>query len=47
MLLSAGEGDPALASSQVREAMVKIFNILGARNPLSDEYRQKLSTILY
>jgi putative thioredoxin len=47
MLLSAGERDAGLASTKVREAMVKVFNIVGARSPLADEYRQKLSTLLY
>jgi putative thioredoxin len=47
ILLSAAERDPALASSKVREAMVKVFNAIGARSPLADEYREKLSTLLY
>ncbi len=47
LLLSAGQRDPRLASSQVREAMVKIFLIVGVRNPLADEYRAKLTALLY
>jgi putative thioredoxin len=47
MLLAAGERDPALGRSKVREAMVKVFHIVGVRNPLADEYREKLSSLLY
>ena len=47
MLLSAGEMDRKLAAGQVREAMVKIFQIIGVRDPLADEYRAKLSGLLY
>lgn len=46
-LLSAGEVDAKLAASAVREAMVKIFHILGVRSELSDEFRAKLSRMLY
>jgi putative thioredoxin len=47
MLLSAAEGDPKLGSSKVREAMVQIFHIIGDRSPLANDYREKLSTLLY
>jgi putative thioredoxin len=47
MLLSAGELDRKLAGNQVREAMVKIFHIVGVRSELADNYRQKLSALLY
>jgi putative thioredoxin len=47
MLLAAGERDPDLGRSKVREAMVKVFHIVGVRSPLADEYREKLSTMLY
>jgi putative thioredoxin len=47
MLLSGGELDPKLAAGPVREAMVKIFQIVGVRDPLADEYRAKLSGLLY
>jgi putative thioredoxin len=47
LLLSAGEHDRKLAGSQVREAMVKIFHVIGVRSPLADEYREKLSALLY
>ncbi|HYV36105.1 MAG TPA: thioredoxin [Gemmataceae bacterium] len=47
MLLAAAEGDPKLASSAVREAMVKIFQIVGLHSALANDYRNKLSTLLY
>lgn len=46
-LLASGQRDHALASSKVREAMVKIFQIIGVRSALADEYRDKLTTLLY
>lgn len=46
-LLAAGELDAALASGKVREAMVKIFEIVGAGSPLANDYRNKLSLLLY
>ena len=47
MLLAAAERDPKLASAKVREAMVKIFHIIGDRSALANDYREKLSTLLY
>jgi putative thioredoxin len=47
MLLRAGQLDRKLASSKVRETMVKIFHVVGVRSPLADEYRDKLSSLLY
>src|SRR5262249_22764011 len=47
LLLEAGQRDARLASTQVREAMVKIFLIVGVRSPLADGYRDKLSALLY
>ena len=47
LLLKAGEGDQRLATTQVREAMVKIFLIIGVRSELADEYRNKLTALLY
>jgi putative thioredoxin len=46
-LLVAAERDPQLARARVRELMVKIFYVIGARSPLADEYRDKLSRLLY
>jgi putative thioredoxin len=47
MLLEAGEADPALARQEVRAAMVQTFYALGVHHPLADEYRTKLSRLLY
>ena len=47
MLLSAGERDPKLASTRVREAMVQIFYAVGPSDPLADKYRSKLARLLY
>jgi putative thioredoxin len=46
-LLAAAERDRKLAAAKVREVMVKIFHIIGVRSPLADEYREKLSRVLY
>ncbi len=46
-LYQAGLIDNKLASSRVKEAMVKIFAIVGARSELADTYRQKLTSLLY
>ncbi len=46
-LIAAGERDRKLASGPVREAMVKIFQVVGVRSALADEYREKLSGLLY
>jgi putative thioredoxin len=47
MLLSAVERDRQLGAGPVREVMVKIFYAVGVRSPLADEYRQKLTGLLY
>ena len=47
MLLSAAELDPKLASTAVREAMVSVFQIVGPQSALANDYRNKLSTLLY
>lgn len=46
-LIQAGQLDRALARSKVKEAMVKIFHIIGVRSELADEYRDRLTRILY
>jgi len=46
-LLLAGELDRKVASGKVREAMVKIFFIIGVRSDLADTYRDKLTKLLY
>jgi putative thioredoxin len=45
--LAAAERDRALAGSRVKEAMVKVFQVVGVRNELADEYRRKLTRLLY
>jgi putative thioredoxin len=46
-LLSAAERDPKLGASKVREAMVQVFNVIGQRSALADDYRSRLATLLY
>jgi putative thioredoxin len=46
-LLAAAERDQQLARGKVREAMVRIFHVVGVRSELSDEYRDKLTRLLY
>jgi putative thioredoxin len=46
-LLAAAEADPKLAASKVREAMVNVFQVIGVRSAMADEYRDKLAALLY
>jgi putative thioredoxin len=46
-LLSAAERDKKLGSGKVREAMVKVFQLVGVRSELAEEYRDKLRMVLY
>ena len=46
-LLEAGRLDAKLASSRVRESMVKIFFVIGVRSEMADAYRDKLTKLLY
>jgi putative thioredoxin len=46
-LLAAGEADPKLAPGPVREAMVQVFHALGDQHPLANDYRARLSRLLY
>lgn len=46
-LLAAGQHDKKLAGSKVKEAMVKIFHVIGVRSDMADAYRDKLTKILY
>lgn len=46
-LLAAAELDKKLAGGEVRELMLKIFQIIGVRSELADEYRDKLRALLY
>jgi putative thioredoxin len=47
MLLAAAEQDVKLAAGRVREAMVQVFYALGSDHPLANEYRSRLSRLLY
>ena len=47
MLLSAAEREKKLAQNEVRELMVKIFQIIGVRSELADDYRARLQSLLY
>ncbi len=46
-LLAAGENDFKLAGTRVKDSMVKVFQLIGNRSPLADEYRAKLTSLLY
>ena len=46
-LYQAGLQDRKLATAKVREAMVKIFFLIGLRSELADAYRAKLTSMLY
>jgi putative thioredoxin len=46
-LLQAGLLDRKLASTRIRETMVKIFFVIGVRSELADAYRDKLTKLLY
>ncbi|MBY0527666.1 MAG: tetratricopeptide repeat protein [Gemmataceae bacterium] len=46
-LLTAGQNDKKLAGTKVKEAMVRVFHVIGVRSDLADEYRDKLTRILY
>jgi putative thioredoxin len=47
LLLSAAESDRKLGASEVREAMVKIFQVIGSRSEMADQYRDRLTRVLY
>ncbi|HZT79202.1 MAG TPA: thioredoxin [Gemmataceae bacterium] len=47
MLLSAAERDRNLAKKEVREAMLKVFQVVGVRSDLADDYRDRLRQLLY
>jgi putative thioredoxin len=46
-LLAAAEQDRELARGPVKEAMVKIFQAAGPRSALADDYRKRLTRLLY
>ena len=47
LLLSAAERDKQLASAKVREVMVKVFQVIGSRSEMAEQYRDKLRMVLY
>jgi putative thioredoxin len=47
MLYSAAELDRKFAASKVRDTMVKVFQAIGVRSAQADEYRKKLTALLY
>ena len=46
-LIAAAEQDKELAKTKVKEAMVAVFRIIGTRSETADEYRDRLSRLLY
>ncbi len=46
-LLQAGLLDRKLISSRIKETMVKIFFVIGVRSQQADDYRGKLTSLLY
>jgi putative thioredoxin len=46
-LLLAAESSQELAQGEAKELMVDLFHVVGVRSPLADEYRTKLSRLLY
>lgn len=47
ILLSAAELDKNLGKNEVRELMVKIFQIIGVRSEMADDFRARLQSMLY
>src|SRR5262249_45025219 len=46
-LMAAAEQDFKLAPTKIRDAMVKIFYVLGVDHPLANDYRSRLAQLLY
>ena len=46
-LFQAAKSDKALGREKVREVMVCVFQIIGARSDLANAYRDKLASVLY
>lgn len=46
-LLEAARSDRSLAQGKAKELMVEIFHAVGVRSELADEYRSKLTRLLY
>jgi len=47
VLMQVAEDDPKLAPTKIREVMVQIFYVLGPDHPLANDYRARLSRLLY
>jgi putative thioredoxin len=47
VLLQAAGADRKLAEGEAKDLMVEIFHVVGARSPLADDYRAKLTRLLY
>ncbi len=47
LLYAAGLRDKELARKEVREAMVHVFYLVGSRSPLANEYRDKLTDLVF
>jgi putative thioredoxin len=46
-LHAAGQQDRQLAKGKVRDAMLAVFTILGQGQPLVEDYRRKLASLLF
>lgn len=46
-LLAAADDDRQLGRTAVRELMLKVFEAIGPRTPEADDYRRRLSNLLY
>jgi putative thioredoxin len=46
-LWKAAQSDRKLAEGEAKDRMVEIFHAIGVRSPLADEYRTKLTRLLY
>jgi thioredoxin-like negative regulator of GroEL len=47
VLWKAAQSDRKLAEGEAKDRMVEIFHAIGVRSPLADEYRTKLTRLLY
>jgi putative thioredoxin len=47
VLLRAAQADRKLAEGEAKDLMVEIFHAIGVRSPLADDYRTKLTRVLY
>jgi putative thioredoxin len=47
IFLAAAGADRKLAEGEAKDLMVEIFHVVGVRSPIADEYRTKLTRLLY